>query len=466
MVLVVGPAGSGKTTLALQMAFHLAAHERQVCFVSTTTEPPGKLLAHASTYSFYQESLVGSSLHVLNIDPLSQQGMKPVLAAMEREVREHGASLLILDDLMSLSDMVANPRELRAFMFQLGALMWDLGCAVLVTSSRHDADAHGESSEFAMADCLVRLSQTVVGTRSHRTLQVIKARGREPVLGVHTMHVGAGGVEVFQRFESLPIGPVPPREPGVVTTGLPELDEMFAGGLQRGSVTALAGAIGTGKTLFGLQFLVDGAQTGQRGLFFSLRETREELITKADTFGLDLGAALQSGDIVIRHCSLVDSSVDEIVTVLDDTVREGVFQRVVLEGLMELAHSMNEPVRRSGLMSVLGRLLHRRGITAVIPLRVPQSVGPELDLGENPVAGLAENFVLFRYVLLGSELYRILSILGARNSAFDPSIRQYEISDRGMRVLERRDSEGLLERIEQLASEARVKRREPEGSGQ
>jgi len=267
MLLIVGPAGSGKTTIALQMAFHLAANEQSVCFVSTTSEPPGKLLTHAGSYSFYQESLVGTRLHVVNIYPLIQRGMKPVIEAVEREVRRHGASLLVLDGLMSLLDMVPNARELRAFVFELGALMWDLGCAVLITSSRHDADPLGESSEFAMADCLVRLSQNVVGTRSHRTLQVVKARGREPVLGVHTMHVDADGVNVFQRFESLRKlnGSTPGHEREKVGTGLRELDEMFHGGLRRGSVTALAGATGTGKTLFGFHFLIAGAPRAGKG---------------------------------------------------------------------------------------------------------------------------------------------------------------------------------------------------------
>jgi len=187
------------------------------------------------------------------------------------------------------------------------------------------------------------------------------------------------------------------------------------------------------------------------------------MITKAASFGLNLDAYLQSGDVVVRYCPFVDRSIDEVVGILEETLDEGRFDSVVVEGMVELAQSMGEPARRSGLMTALGRLLQSRGITAVLPVSVPQSAGPEMDLGQSAVADLAENLVLFRYVLFGGELYRILSILAARNSAFDPSIRQYTISEAGMSILERLDdSRGLLEGIEQLASEARVKRSELE----
>src|SRR4051812_23132293 len=57
VLLVLGPPGSGKTTLAVQMAFHTARRGRKVLYVSTYSEPPTRLLHHARGYSFYDESL-------------------------------------------------------------------------------------------------------------------------------------------------------------------------------------------------------------------------------------------------------------------------------------------------------------------------------------------------------------------------------------------------------------------------
>lgn len=47
-----------------------------------------------------------------------------------------------------------------------------------------------------------------------------------------------------------------------VEVGIPGFDELVHGGLPRGRSTLLAGSTGTGKTVFGLQFLVSGARRG------------------------------------------------------------------------------------------------------------------------------------------------------------------------------------------------------------
>ena len=59
LVLVVGPPGSGKTTLACQMAFAAATAGRRAAIVTAVSEPSTKLVAHLRTFSFYDDDLVG-----------------------------------------------------------------------------------------------------------------------------------------------------------------------------------------------------------------------------------------------------------------------------------------------------------------------------------------------------------------------------------------------------------------------
>jgi circadian clock protein KaiC len=458
-LLVVGEAGAGKTTFALQVAFHSAASGRPACFVSTTSESSSKLLAHARAYGFYDEALIGNGLFLLSVYPLIEQGLDAVRAALEREVGEHGARVLVLDGLMTLHDLHPEPRELRRFLYELASMLWARGCTLLLTSSRSDPVGLHDYSEFTTADSLVRLAQRVEAGRSLRSLQVVKARGRTPLLGLHTLRLDRRGLAVFPRFESLERGREIPAVEGRVASGLPEFDAMVAGGLPAGSVTALAGSVGTGKTLFALQFLLEGARRGECGLLLSLRETEAELVRKARAFGLDLETPLAEGAVVVEHRSPVDLSVDEVVAALRESLDRVGCRRFALDGVAELVGSIPEEPRRAALMSVLSGLLRGRGVTAVIPAEVSQVVGPELDLGRTPLAGLAQNLVLLRYVEYGGELYRILSFLKARDSDFDPSIRRYAIEPSGLRVIPTSgEADPLLAGIASLASEARVKR--------
>lgn len=62
-----------------------------------------------------------------------------------------------------------------------------------------------------------------------------------------------------------------------VPTGVPGLDEILAGGLPPRRLYLIQGAPGSGKTTLALQFLLTGAIAGERVLYISLSETREEV---------------------------------------------------------------------------------------------------------------------------------------------------------------------------------------------
>lgn len=72
-------------------------------------------------------------------------------------------------------------------------------------------------------------------------------------------------------------------------SGIPGLDEVTGGGLPRGRPTLVCGSSGTGKTLFGLQFLVRGAlERGEPGVFVSFEERGRDLEQNVDSLGFSL----------------------------------------------------------------------------------------------------------------------------------------------------------------------------------
>src|SRR3569832_2188594 len=72
-------------------------------------------------------------------------------------------------------------------------------------------------------------------------------------------------------------------------TGIQGLDEILEGGLPCGAATLFSGGPGCGKTLFGLEFIVRGAEIyGESGVFISFEETAEELARNVASCGIDL----------------------------------------------------------------------------------------------------------------------------------------------------------------------------------
>ena len=72
------------------------------------------------------------------------------------------------------------------------------------------------------------------------------------------------------------------------SSGIQGLDEITEGRLPKGRPTLICGSAGCGKTMFAMQFLVQGAENGEPGLFVSFEETREELEKNFASLDIDL----------------------------------------------------------------------------------------------------------------------------------------------------------------------------------
>ena len=73
-----------------------------------------------------------------------------------------------------------------------------------------------------------------------------------------------------------------------LSTGIAGLDDILHGGLARGFLYLIEGNPGAGKTTLALQFLIEGASRGEKGLYISLAESESELLHVADSHGFNL----------------------------------------------------------------------------------------------------------------------------------------------------------------------------------
>src|SRR5712692_7673307 len=96
------------------------------------------------------------------------------------------------------------------------------------------------------------------------------------------------------------------------STGIQGLDEITGGGLPSGRPTLVSGGAGSGKTLFGLEFLVRGAtQYGEPGVFISFEETIPDLAKNAASLGFDLDRLVADKKLFLDHVYISRSEIAE-----------------------------------------------------------------------------------------------------------------------------------------------------------
>ncbi|HUX85602.1 MAG TPA: ATPase domain-containing protein, partial [Chloroflexota bacterium] len=398
VLLVVGQAGTGKTTLSLQILFHAARAGETVLYVSTVSEPVTKLLRHIRSYSFYDEQLIGKRVFLLSAYPMIRQDLSAVTEALIKTVKEHQATVVVIDGMMSFHDLHPGGTEVRTFIYDLGATLATLGCTTIVTSSGIARREERESPEFTMADGVIVLDMDEIGGQMFRRIMIRKIRGLNPLLGKHSFRLDTNGITVYPRLEST-FTPTD-VELGLerTATGIPELDTLMSGGPWRGSITVLAGALGTGKTLECLEFIMEGARLGEKGLFIGFRETREQLIDKARFFNIDLEGAIRDGRVDVFHRAPVDLDLDRITWEIFREVDMFAPRRLVIDSVIEIEDLVLEGRRARGYMAALAGQLRQVGVTSLISKEIPQVVGAELDFSDTPLAVLAENLMLLRWV--------------------------------------------------------------------
>ena len=158
-------------------------------------------------------------------------------------------------------------------------------------------------------------------------------------------------------------------------TGIVGFDDVTGGGLPLGRPTLVTGAAGSGKTLFGIEFLVRGARDlGEPGVMLTFEESAEDLALNVASLGFDL-PALQRDELVAIDAFRLDPSeivetgafdLDGLFIRLASAVESVGAKRVVLDTIEVLFSALpNEAIVR-GELSRLFRWLKDRGLTTVV----------------------------------------------------------------------------------------------------
>ncbi len=158
-------------------------------------------------------------------------------------------------------------------------------------------------------------------------------------------------------------------------TGIQGLDEITGGGLPKGRPTLICGSAGSGKTLFGIEFLVRGAtQFNEPGVFMAFEESAEDLTQNVLSLGFDLKKLVAEKKMVLDFVYIERSEIEET----GEFNLEGLFirlgqaidsigaKRVVLDTVESLFAGLPNPLILRAELRRLFRWLKDKGVTAII----------------------------------------------------------------------------------------------------
>lgn len=158
------------------------------------------------------------------------------------------------------------------------------------------------------------------------------------------------------------------------SSGIEGLDEITEGGLPKGRPSLICGSAGCGKTMFAMQFLINGAKNNEPGLFVSFEETKEELEKNFASLGMDLKTLEEQKKFAVEYIYMERSEVEEtgefdlegLFIRLGYAVEQIGAKRIVLDTVEAIFSGLpNEFILRAELRRLFN-WLKTKGLTAII----------------------------------------------------------------------------------------------------
>jgi circadian clock protein KaiC len=425
--LVMGRPGSGKTILAQQYAFRNGRPDRPAVYFSTVSEPLEKIVRFGQSLDFFDTAAIGASVVYEDLGAIvHRDGLTGVAEQLGRTVRERHPGLIVIDSFKALQAFAADYGEFRKFLHELAGRLGAFPAASLWVGEYEDAEI-ASMAEFAVADAIVDLTSERIGQREIRFLQVRKLRGSAFRSGQHAYRLAADGLRLFPRLADAPVGQDYTLGDTRLSSGISALDEMLADGYWPGASTLIAGPTGSGKTLMGLHFVLNGARQGQPGVIATLQENPTQLQRVLAGFGW----SLHETNVEVMYRSPVDIYIDEWVYDLMDTVERTKARRVLIDSLADLRISAGDEIRFHEFIYSIVQRFSRQGVSVLMTLEASRLFGAD-RLSDSGVSPLSDNVVLLGYQRERDTISRTMAVIKTRASRHDPMVRKFVIGPQGI----------------------------------
>ena len=233
-----------------------------------------------------------------------------------------------------------------------------------------------------------------------------------------------------------------------VKTGVPGFDELIEGGIPKGFNVLVTGGPGTGKTIFGLQYLYNGAINGENGVYVSLESSTDGLKNQAAQFGWDFDKLEIERKIIILHIPMDIIKLD-LFAAINSAVEKIGAKRIVFDSLDSLAINIDMftiPVAYVGSknrITYTGR--SRKRITYLVinelskikttNMIITASSQDDKQITIDGVSEYASDGVVAMYnQLIGAKHAKTLTVIKLRETNNSPYIHDVEFGNAGITV--------------------------------
>ncbi len=206
-VAVIGPFGSGKTTMAMQFIYHGLINNEKCVYISLE-EDRDSIIKTAREFSWNFETYIDKNLLFVKLDPEDAKStMTRIENDLSQEIAEFGAKRVVLDSATLLTMMFQEEHEKRRILFLVSSAVKKAGATSIFTgeSKPENPMVSRDGLLEYVADGVILLNQIPLKEKYELrlVLQILKMRRTNHSRKMHPFYIGENGIEVLADIDLL-----------------------------------------------------------------------------------------------------------------------------------------------------------------------------------------------------------------------------------------------------------------------
>lgn len=429
--LVRGAPGTGKTTLGLHFLRAEADVGGKPLFISMT-ESVENIKQNAGYINISTDDMefldLGTTSQYFkkrenyNVFYPSDVEKEPITSRIIETIRKYSPTCIFIDSITQFRYLARDELQFRRQSLSFIKFLLESGATVVFTSESGENDS---DLQF-IADGVIQLQKN----HNRRFISVEKFRGSSFKDGLHSVKLTDNGMKVFPTLLPREYSRAVKKE--VLSSGIPNLDRMLGGGLERGTITIITGPTGVGKTILGAYFLKEAAGQGERSLLYLFEENVDFLYQRLESVNLPLGKMIEKNILSVYSIEPMLYSGDELAHMVRKEVEGPGAHVVMIDSTAGYEIAVEDTGVRNHLHA-LCKYLTNMGVTVIL-INENEYITGDFRATEKGISYLSDNIIFLRYIEAQGEMQKAIGILKKRLSNFEKSLRRFKISKYGIEV--------------------------------
>lgn len=434
--LVCGSAGCGKTLFGIEFLVRGALQfgEPGVCI--SFEESARDLASNVASLGFDLDQLQKSKQLVIDhiyidkseIAETGEYDLEGLFIRLNAAISSIKAKRVLLDTPEAIFAGLSDTGVLRSELRRLFGWLKDKGVTAVITGERGEGTLTRHGLEEYVSDCVILLDHRVQNDAVTRRLRVLKYRGSTHGTNEYPFLIDENGISVLPVTS---LGLTHSASTERISSGIPDLDEMFGGfGYFRGSSVLVTGSAGTGKSSMGAHFVDAACRRGEKGLLFSFEESPQQVIRNMRSIGMDLGKWVKKGLLHIEAARPTAFGLEMHLVRMHHLLDAHKPDAVVIDPISGLLPGGSEHDVHALVLRIVDFLKHSGSTGFFTALNEKD----DLQATALSISSLVDAWILLRNIEVNGERNRLLYVLKSRGMAHSNQIREFLLTDRGVKL--------------------------------